>query len=249
MRHCIRRRANSHQHAATQVSCFVKVFFHSIICSVKITSTSHDGCWARFTLLNDTALSLRCHTSFQQDLTAASFEAFIASSESSVRPISCFVFSRAAVFGYFTIIEIWPRNGHRGIRNGNRSKGEQHPRQIRDGSISRTERNSDVGAHNAVHRELPEQIEFSWSSIFPGENCFSHSWENWQTPSVACFSRIMRFTVINSEVYPPTLLYPLKIWYFSFPINIWPSPVCKRLVFGTPILSQEKLKKCATARC
>jgi hypothetical protein len=47
----------------------------------------------------------------------------------------------------------------------------------------------------------------------------------------------------------PTLLYPLKIWYLNFRTNIWPSSVCKRLVLGTSILSQDKLKKCAIVRC
>jgi hypothetical protein len=43
----------------------------------------------------------------------------------------------------------------------------------------------------------------------------------------------------------PDLVLPLKIWHFNFCTNIWVSPVCKRLVFGTSILSQDKLKKCA----
>jgi hypothetical protein len=56
-------------------------------------------------------------------------------------------------------------------------------------------------------------------------------------------------TVINSKVYPPALLYPLKLRHFNFRIDIWSSPVCKRLVFETSILSQNKLKKCAIVQC
>jgi hypothetical protein len=65
--------------------------------------------------------------------------------------------------------------------------------------------------------------------------------------------RLRKRTIINSDTYdryiPPTLLYPLILWYSIFRINIWPPPVCKRLVFGTLILSQDKLKKCAIVRC
>jgi hypothetical protein len=48
---------------------------------------------------------------------------------------------------------------------------------------------------------------------------------------------------------PWSCFTPLKIWHFNFGINIWPSPVCNRFVFRTPILSQHKLKKCAIVRC
>jgi hypothetical protein len=44
---------------------------------------------------------------------------------------------------------------------------------------------------------------------------------------------------------PRPCFTPPQIWHFNFRINIWPSPVCKRLVFGTSILSQDKFKKCA----
>jgi hypothetical protein len=50
-------------------------------------------------------------------------------------------------------------------------------------------------------------------------------------------------------IYPRSCFTPIKIWHFNFCINIWRSPVCKRLVFGMSILSQDELKKCAIVRC
>jgi hypothetical protein len=65
----------------------------------------------------------------------------------------------------------------------------------------------------------------------------------------ASAARVHILPEINVRYIPQILLYPLKIWHFNFRINIWRSPVFKRLVFGISLLSQDKWKKCAIVRC